>query len=137
MANVVATAIKKQLDHVVAQTDVNTAVMGLRQFSQNQLPAAMVATSDARVLRIANGEYHLVYRQAWAIVDDSPLTAQEIAEKMMWLWLTNPYRQELADLNVVSVVLNSADAPMVTPSSDGRYEAYLEFEFRVAIANPL
>jgi hypothetical protein len=136
MASVVQTAINKQIEQVQALSTVTTCVQGIKTFSQAQLPAVMMQTTNSSVLRINNGEYHLVFDQEWAIQATTPDIAQEIAEQIMWIWLVSPYREELTALRVVSVILETSDTPIVTPTSNGLYEAYLKFKFRIGVENP-
>ena len=136
MASVVQTAIAAQVAQVQALTEVTTCKAGMHQFSQAQLPGVMCQTTGGTVLRINNGEYHLIYSQEWAIQAAEADTAQEIAEDIMWLWLQPTQRSALTDLYVVSVILVETDAPIITPISSGLFEVYLKFDFRIAVADP-
>jgi len=136
MASQVFTAIQTQIQQVVDNTDINMCQIGMRQFSQSQLPAAMVNTVNGFPKLINNGEYHMVYDQMWSIVAEDPDVAQEEAEKVMWLFLQSTQRAALTALGVVGITLKLTDSPIITPVSNGMYEVYIEFEFRVVIGNP-
>ena len=136
MASQVFPIIQKQIELAVDNTDLNLVYIGWKNFSQNQMPAARVMTTGGFPKLINNGEYHICYKQAWAVVTQHPDQGQEIVEKLMWLWLQDTERATLNALGLIGLTMKITDTPMVFPINTSGYESYVDFEFRVQVTDP-
>ena len=130
---IVRTQISQAIDH----TDLIMVHMGIKDFSQSQLPGANVANTEGEGINMNNDQMDLVFDQLWKVTAKQPDACQHIMEELSFLFITAPHRAELTSLGCVGLTFVDMDMPMINPvQGKSAYTGHVLLSLRYNLPNP-